>query len=186
MRKNNKIRFLKEIIEIGKIGKSHGVKGSVYCYLDNMTCLGQDFPPYLFILKEAETLPFFVEEVDEIEDDIYIVKFDEIKNKEEASAQLTNAKIFIKKEDLATYFVSLNILNETDDSEYLGYTIYDQNQNKAGQIVDIFDVNGSIVAKIDSKNEIFIPIHSDLILNKDSDNKILIVEIADGLLDLED
>lgn len=115
------------VYKIGRIGKSHGVKGEVsFQFSDDI--FDRVDAEYLILEIDGILVPFFMEEYRFRNDSICLVKFCDVDTQQQAS-ELTGCNVYFPRE-----------LAETDDempslSELVGFCIVDaETKNVIGTI----------------------------------------------------
>ena len=69
--------------------------------------------------------------------------------------------------------------------KYVGFSVYDENENEIGIVQDCVDIknNHLLIIEID-KHEVMIPVHDALIIKVMEKEKIIQLYIPEGLLNL--
>lgn len=164
---------------LGKIKSVHGVKGDVVFIHSIPETFDTNLLDALMIeLNPKSYIPFFIEHKNETNDDEMIIKFEEIKNREEAV-------ILLNKNVYAPPNLEIVIDNETEWSRLIGFKLLDQNNIEIATINDIYMNSGQILLSIIiDEDEKLIPISDELIIERNEKNKTIKLEIAEGLLEL--
>ena len=170
----------KNLFEIGKILKPHGVKGEV-TVLFNRPEFADNESNYYFLFLDGMYVPFFVEEFLFNSDVTARIKLQGIDSIEKASTY-GNTIVFLPKE-----LVKEPAIEESYDSEwdqFIGYTVFDQNSSSIGTIleVDSSTINVLFIVVKDDE-EMLIPATADFIVEIDNKNKQLHLKLPEGLLD---
>ena len=165
-----------DVFRIGVINKPHGVKGEVsFTFTDD--CFDRIDCPYLILLIDGIFVPFFIESYRFRSDDVALIKFERIDTERQARA-LSNIEVFFPKkyvEDDETIFYY---------TFFVGFHVYDKVHGYIGDILDIEDstINVLFVIKKEGEDEILLPAHEDFIDDIDKEQKIMEINIPDGLL----
>ena len=165
--------------QIGKIAAAHGVNGDITIahYITNTNKI-KDIDVLMIEVWNNSFIPFFIEEIDSITHDSFLVKFEEINSREEA-------KKFINKN---VYLYNENLLQTHSQSEWeylIHFTIFNQNNLKIGEIKDVFENSMQILLEVEYQDKIIqLPLHQNLILKLDEKQKIIKINIAEGLLEM--
>lgn len=168
-----------ECFALGKITKTHALKGEVIIYLD------VDFPEdyedleAIFLEMRGQLVPYIIEEL-QIKGKKSIIKFEDIDTIEEAE-KIVNANAFLP----------LNALPKLKGNQFyyhdvIGYEITDLASAKSlGELKAIYESTGQdlFAVMLDDK-EILIPIVDDIIKKVDHENKKIDVSLPEGLLDV--
>jgi len=164
---------------IGKITSAHGVKGDIILSHQLPLDFDTDLLDTIMIeLNPKSYIPFFIKEKKETHDDEMILTLEEIDNREEAK-KILNKNVF------APPTLKIEINNGNQWTDLIGFRLYDQNKLDIGKIEDVYINGQQILLVVQYKNdEILVPISDELILENDSKQKKITLEIADGLLEL--
>ena len=160
-----------EIIEIGKIGKPHGINGEINVYLNEDV----DFERLDKIVLEIEGIyvPFFMH-------------IEGIDNEQRAS-ELTHHIVYALKSDNAV--IEYESDEESDGlyaADLTGYTILSETGTLIGRVIDVdlSTENALFVVERPDMTNIYIPIADEMIDGIDSEAQHLIMTLPEGLLDL--
>ena len=163
------------VYKIGRIGKSHGVKGEVsFQFSDDI--FDRVDAEYLILEIDGILVPFFMEEYRFRNDSICLVKFCDVDTQQQAS-ELTGCNVYFPRE-----------LAETDDempslSELVGFCIVDaETKNVIGTIESIDNQTVNILFELDDGT--LIPASDDLIADIDMKKREITMHIPEGLLAL--
>ena len=158
-----------EVYKIGKLGKTHGVKGEISFLFDDDVFDRVD-ADYLVLMIDGILVPFFMEEYRFRSDTTAIVKFEGIDTQERAR-ELTGCDVWFPR-----------ALADSDDdtitwAAIVGFDIIDANSGKpVGRIASVDDSTLNILFCLEDGR--LIPASEDLITGIDKENK------HEGLLDL--
>ncbi len=166
---------LEEISPIGVFGKTHGIKGEINLEL-NIDFDLED-TPYIIIDIDGIFVPFFIETYRYKSDTMALVSFEDI-NTEEQVRPLFAKKAYVKKE----------VLDEEENDKmsinyYVGFTMLTPQRVVIGQIVEIDDSTANVLFVLD--NDALVPVGAVEVLDLDIDKHTMIVEIPEGLLDID-
>lgn len=170
-----------DLIEIGKILKTHGVKGEM-TLLFNKEGYADVETEFYFFLLDGLYVPFFVEDFRFSSNDSAIIEIEDINRVEDAETY-KNILVFLPKELVKD--VKNESHPESEWEQFVGYSILDESSKFIGNIksVDISTINVLFVVVDDKEQEILIPATTDFILEIDSTKKELHLTLPDGLLD---
>lgn len=161
------------LYRIGRIGRPHGIKGEVQMQVDD-DVFDRVESEYVFLQVDGIAVPFFMEEYRFKSDEICLVKFEDVDTQDKAR-QLTGCEVLFPR-DIA----------ETDEhdltyAELVGYELVDDNTDKVlGKIAYVDDTTENILFELE--NEILIPAAEELIVDVDSDNHRIRVNVPEGLV----
>jgi len=164
--------------QLGHITRLHGIKGEVILYLDvDDPAKYQKLESVLVETKQG-LIPFFIETI-RIRENQATIKFDDIDSIEEAE-KLKSCKLYLPLENLP----ELN-----DDQFYfheiIGFHIIDKALGRLGEIVNVYESGAQELIVVNYKGkELLVPMHDDLIVGIDKKEKVLEVDLPEGLVDL--
>ena len=164
-----------EVYKIGRIGKTHGVKGEVTFNFDDDVFDRVD-AEYLILEVDGILVPFFMEEYRFRSDSTALVKFVDIDTQDRAREQ-TNCDV---------YFLRKLADNDEDTISWsflVGFNIIDANSNKTvGRIASVDDSTINILFCLE--DDTLIPASEDLITDIDKENKTITIALPEGILEL--
>ena len=164
-----------EVYKIGRLGKSHGVRGEVSFLFDDDVFDRVD-ADYLILDIDGILVPFFIEEYRFRSDTTALMKFEGIDTQERAR-ELTGCEVYFPRE-----------LADTDDNSIswaaiVGFDIIEvESGNKIGRIASVDDTTLNILFCLEDGR--LIPASSDLITAIDQQARTIIMHLPTGLLDL--
>ena len=164
-----------EVYYIGRLGKAHGVKGEVSFQFDDDIFDRVD-AEYLVLDVDGILVPFFMEEYRFRSDTVALVKFEDVDTQQRA-AELTGCDVYFPR--------ALADDEETDMSLpfLVGFDIVEaKNGKKVGTIAAIDDTTVNLLFELEDGT--LIPANDDLIHDIDAKQKVVRMEIPEGLLDL--
>ena len=164
--------------ELGKITKTHGLKGEVVLWLD--VDFPEDYEDLESILLEerGELVPYFMNSY-RLSGNRAIVKFEDIDTFEKAELMI-NLQAFLPLEDLP----------ELDNNQFyyheiIDYKVIDKNLGELGTVQTVHSMQAQDLLVMDYKGkEVLIPVISEIVLNADKEAKVLNVNLPDGLLEV--
>lgn len=170
----------KNLFEIGKILKPHGVKGEVTVLFNKPEFADSD-SNYYFLFLDGMYVPFFVEDFVFNSNVTARIKLQGVDSIEKASIY-SNIFVFLPKELVKKPPEVESFDSEWD--EFIGYTVFDENTINIGTIreVDSSTINVLFIIEKDGK-EVLIPATADFIVKIDDTQKQLYMKLPDGLLD---
>ena len=168
---------MKEYIAIGKISKTHGVKGIVKLTIETAYQADYEKAQVLFVEEKGQLLPYFIEQ--RIDGPQPMVKFEDIDLKEQAY-NLNGRKIYLPQSAVKTV-----IAEEQQLPPLIGFLIEDVTLGQIGNILDLMELPQQIMAVVHFKEkEILIPIHEALIESIHEQEKRIVMDLPEGILDL--
>ena len=164
-----------EVYKIGRLGKSHGVRGEVSFLFDDDVFDRVD-ADYLILDIDGILVPFFIEEYRFRSDTTALMKFEGIDTQERAR-ELTGCDVYFPR----------NLAASDDDSiswsAIVGFDIIDASTDKSvGRIASIDDSSLNILFCLEDGH--LIPASEDLITQIDQQARTITMHLPAGLLDL--
>ena len=163
------------IYQIGRLGKTHGVRGEISFLFDDDVFDRVD-ADYLILKVDGIFVPFFIEEYRFKSDSNAIIKFEDIDTQERAR-ELTGADVYFPRS-----------LAENDDENLswpvlVGFDIIEASSGRTvGSIASVDDSTLNILFCLDDGR--LIPASENLITAIDQQTRTLTMHIPEGLLDL--
>ena len=169
-----------EVYKIGKIGKPHGVKGELTLFFDD-DVFDRVEAEYLVLCVDGILVPFYMDDWRFKTGETALVKFTDIDTKEAAS-ELTGCEVFFPKH--------LSDREEDDLTwdEIKGFEVVDANHGNIGNVVSIDESTVNVIMEVETAkgNIILVPANENLIKEVDPENRSIVVDLPDGLVDLND
>ena len=164
-----------EVYKIGRLGKAHGVKGEVSFQFDDDIFDRVD-ADYLVRDIDGILVPFFMEEYRFRSDTVCLVKFKGVDTQQRAQ-ELTGCDVFFPRA----------LAEEGDEipslASLVGYEIVNAFDDKTiGKIAAIDDSTVNILFELE--NGTLIPASDELITDIDAEQRMIRMNIPEGLLDI--
>ena len=166
-----------ELIEIGYVVKTHGVKGHLKISFNEHA---KELSPQkaLFFLVRGEKVPFFIQAIEYISTNEAIVLLDEIGSKEEAG-RFTSKPVWGEKE----------LVNEHEEEEAVydltGYMVTDADLGEIGEVKAFYEMSEYDLIEVEHRGkEILIPFHDETVIGIDEEKKVIEMKLPAGILDL--
>ncbi len=165
-------------ILLGRITKISGYEGAVTVKLEkNFT---ENIPELesVFLEVEGRPVPFLISDTEYSGADILRIRFDGYDSDTKVN-EFIGCRIFLT--------ASTEPENDVNGSkDYIGFGVFDQMNKLVGEIKDIIVNPGQILLSVISpdKRDILIPFHEDFILNIDRKNKVIRMNLPDGLIEI--
>jgi 16S rRNA processing protein RimM len=171
-----------ELIAIGHYNKAHGVAGEISATIDvdfevlrALSCLVSDI--------DGIFVPFFVNSVRPKNSDTVLLTIDGIDTEMEA-ARLVNHDIYALKRDYRQE-------NDEYDADgypldyFIGFELRDSDGTRVGQISQVDEQTDNAIFMVeDGDTEFLVPATDDLIVEFDLDKKVMVMNLPQGILDL--
>lgn len=169
-----------DVYQIGKLTKAHGLNGEInFQFTDDVWDRIES--DYLICEVDGILVPFFLEEYRFRSDSTALVKFEDL-HSADAVRFLINSDVYLEKqhqEELGEDEVSLNY--------FIGFKMIDgDDNNEIGTIIDIDDntENWLFIVERTNGEEVMVPAHEEFIAEIKQDEKIMVMDLPLGLLDL--
>ena len=173
-----------ELIAIGHYNKPHGVAGEIsatvdvdYDVLQSLTCLVSEI--------DGIFVPFFVNACRPKTAETALLIIDGIADERDA-ARLVNKDIYALKRDFTQ--ASDGADADGDPLDYfIGFELQDSDGTRVGEISDVDEQTENAIFIIDRDgSDLMVPANDDLIVEFDIDKRVMVMELPQGLLDLND
>ncbi len=164
---------------LGKIVKKYSFKGEVLAKLDTDQPELYGKLDAIFLNLRNNLVPFFIEHSQFHKSELLRIKFEDVDDESDADA--------IMKSEL---YLPLELLPKLEGDKFyfhevIGFTVEDKNHGTVGTITGINDSTAQALFEIDRNGaEILIPMNDEFIVNLDRDNKTILVDTPEGLIDL--
>jgi 16S rRNA processing protein RimM len=164
--------------QLGKITKTHGLKGELQIWLDvDNPADYEDLDSVLLEIK-GDLIPYLVEQI-QVRGTKSIIKFEEIDSIEVAQ-KLVNTDIYLP----------LDLLPELENEQFYyheitGFRVVDEVKGALGIITAVYTSNQQDLIAMDYQEvEVLIPINDDIVKSVDKEKKELYTNLPDGLLEV--
>ncbi len=164
---------------LGKIAKKFSFKGEVLIYLDTDEPELYENMESVFVEFNKNLVPFFIENSSLHKNDFLRVKFEDVDDETEADSIL-NCDVYLpismlpKLEGNKFYF-----------HEVIGFEIEDQRLGIFGKIVSINDTSAQPLFEVLNGNvEILVPMIDQFLVKIDRENKKVIMDLPEGLVEM--
>lgn len=163
---------------VGRIVKTHGIKGEVTLRIDNDDFDDIEELNYFLLDLNDKLIPFFIENIGYHSNKSFIL-FQDI-NTLEAASQLVGKAAYLP----------LDLLPEREGSDFyshevIDFVVIDDEKGELGKVKDIIEYpTQSLIQIIKDDKEILIPIHEDIVKNVDREVKKIYIKAPSGLIDM--
>jgi len=184
-----------ELLAIGQYNKPHGVAGELSATLDGgvatierLTCLVSDM--------DGIYVPFFVNSCRPKTATTVLLTLDGIDDEQQASGMTGRAIYALKREwhrPQAAALASGEDDYDVDDEEegypldyFIGFALHDSEGREVGTITDVDDSTDNVLFLVttDGGDELMIPASDDWIVEFDTDARVMVMDLPEGLLNL--
>ncbi|MBQ5689735.1 MAG: 16S rRNA processing protein RimM, partial [Bacteroidales bacterium] len=150
---------------VGKIVKTHGLKGEVTLRIDNEQFDDIEELNYFLLDVNEQLIPYFIEDIAYHSNKAFVL-FQDLKTLEAANQ-------FVGK----SAYLPLDLLPEKEGNDFyshevVGYLVVDEEKGEIGNVNEIIEYpTQSIIQIIKDGKEILIPIHDDILKDVNRDEK---------------
>ena len=168
-----------ECFYLGKIAKKFSFKGEVLIYLDTDEPGEYQDMESIFVEINKNLVPYFIENSSIHKNDFLRVQFEDVKNEEEAD-YLLGSEVYLP----------LTMLPKLEGNKFyyhevIGFEIEDKTLGVFGKIVSVNDTAAQPLFEVLNGNvEMLIPMIDQFLLKIDRDNKIVLMDLPDGLIQM--
>lgn len=164
---------------LGKIAKKFSFKGEVLIYLDTDEPELYENMESVFVAYNNTLVPFFIENSALHKNDFLRVKFEDVSNETQAD-EIIGREIY-----LPLSFLPKLEGNKFYYHEVIGFMIEDTNTGNIGEIVAVNDSSAQpLFEVINNGQELLIPMIDPFLVKVDRENKKIVMDLPQGLLDI--
>ena len=168
-----------ECFYLGKIAKKFSFKGEVLIYLDTDSPAEYQNMESVFVEINKNLVPYFIENSSIHKNDFLRVQFEDVKNEDEAD-YLLGSEVYLP----------LALLPKLEGNKFyyhevIGFEIEDKTLGVFGKIVSVNDTAAQPLFEVLNGNvEMLIPMIDQFLVKIDRDNKIVLMDLPDGLIQM--
>jgi 16S rRNA processing protein RimM len=170
-----------KLILLGKIIKVHGYGGSVMISLEQY--LPEEIPDmeWVFIEIDEKPVPFFVSSFKEHASGNIILKFDGY-DSSEVMTEFIGCRILINMEEMK------DKKGIPPQAILTGFKLFDRSENYVGLIQKVLSLpmQYMLVLHDDEGRELLIPLKDDWLIKIDKDEKTIIMDLPDGIIQVNE
>lgn len=165
---------------LGQITKTSGFEGAVLVRLEKNLIEKIPDMESVFVETDGRPVPFFIEWSEYQGADVIRMKFLNY-DTEDAIEEFKGCRVFLTDSDNSHENPA-----EADYRIFTGYSVLDRDKNIIGIISDIIENPGQLLLNIQSPEgkEVLLPLHEDLIISLDEKMKVIIMDIPEGLIEI--
>jgi 16S rRNA processing protein RimM len=165
-------------ILLGRITKLSGYEGAVAVKLEKIFTENIPQMESVFLEIEGRPVPFFISEMEYSGADILKLSFEGYNSIEKVS-EFTGCNVF-----LTDSAISKDKIPESQN--LIGYLVTDHENSEIGSISEIIANNGQWLLNVISsdRKKFLIPFHEHFIVRIDKKEKLVVMNIPDGLLEI--
>lgn len=173
---------IEDLVEIGLIGKPHGISGELNVRLTIDTPSFADFfdqgKCFVFVHIDNLPVPMHVEAWRTKGPEGLLLQLKRINTREKA-LELQGCPLLIDS-------CYLNDIVQFTPEHFIGFTLYNQAGQLVGKVIEVNDTTANILFSVEtpSLKVLLIPIADDLVQSVDALSKEIYVSIPEGLMEL--
>lgn len=169
---------LQSMIRIGKIVATHGLQGNLIFTHIVGTSNWLKADDVLFLeMNKGSFIPFFVQNVKAANEEEYIINFEDVSTIE-AAKKLIGKQVYAQENLLSMHAKDTPLM-------WIGFNIVDSELGGIGQIEDVLQTGHQWLARlIYNENEVLIPLIDPMIIEVNTRNKFIRMQLPNGLLEL--
>lgn len=163
---------------VGKIVKTHGLKGEVTLRIDNEQFDEIEELNYFLLDINDKLIPYFVENITFHSNKSFVL-FQDLKTLEAAN-QLVGISAYLP----------LDLLPEKDGNDFyshevVDFLVIDEEKGELGKVQEIIEYpTQSLIQILINGKEVLIPIHGDIIQDVNREEKKIYIKAPNGLIDM--
>ena len=163
---------------VGKIVKTHGLKGEVTLRIDNEQFDEIEELNYFLLDINDKLIPYFVEDITFHSNKSFVL-FQDLKTLEAAN-QLVGISAYLP----------LDLLPEKDGNDFyshevVDFLVIDEEKGELGKVQEIIEYpTQSLIQIVINGKEVLIPIHDDIIQDVNREEKKIYIKAPNGLIDM--
>lgn len=163
---------------VGKIVKTHGLKGEVTLRIDNEQFDDIEELNYFLLDINDKLIPYFVENITFHSNKSFVL-FQDLKTLEAAN-QLVGISVYLP----------LDLLPEKDGNDFyshevVDFLVIDEEKGELGKVQEIIEYpTQSLIQIVINGKEVLIPIHDDIIQVVNREEKKIYINAPNGLIDM--
>lgn len=163
---------------VGKIVKTHGLKGEVTLRIDNEQFDEIEELNYFLLDINDKLIPYFVENITFHSNKSFVL-FQDLKTLEAAN-QLVGKSVYLP----------LDLLPEKDGNDFyshevVDFLVIDEEKGELGKVQEIIEYpTQSLIQVLINGKEVLIPIHDDIIQDVNREEKKIYIKAPNGLIDM--
>lgn len=163
---------------VGKIVKTHGLKGEVTLRIDNEQFDEIEELNYFLLDINDKLIPYFVENITFHSNKSFVL-FQDLKTLEAAN-QLVGISVYLP----------LDLLPEKDGNDFyshevVDFLVIDEEKGELGKVQEIIEYpTQSLIQILINGKEVLIPIHDDIIQDVNREEKKIYINAPNGLIDM--
>jgi len=156
----------------GYLSKPHGIDGTMVLRLKNPDERFTSEKEFLFVSFDMAKVPFFLEEI-QIMDTFAFIRFEGINSSEDAEFLRGKSVFYAPAEKSAEIPGSL-----------VGYKLVNEKGEHVARVISLHEDEMNPLMEVEREGkEYLVPLHEDFILSINQEDRILMMNLPDGLFD---
>jgi len=173
---------MEKYISIGYTKKTKGVKGELKIEVEDIYWEDFQKSTVVFLLQKGKEMPFFIEKI--IDEKELLLKLEDVDSKE-AAHDLTSKEMWLRASDVSEKEEVLETQSDLQFGHLVNYQIEDQTLGNVGIIKEVLEFPQQEMAIIFiEEKEILIPLNEELITKIDEANRVVAMDLPEGILEL--
>ncbi len=166
-----------DYFSIGYVSKTRGLKGELQIYLEVDNPQDYKNMESLFLEINQKPVPFFVTKL-LLQKNIMYVYLEDLDHIDKAKTYVGHAVYVLRKNKPKN-------TNDNSHKQLIGYTVVDAHQGELGVINSIQELPSQLIANFIYQNkEVMFPLNEQFVTSINKKNKIINVDLPDGLIEL--
>ena len=175
-----------QLIEIGTITKVHGLKGELAVSVSDAVFDDVKSCPYFVCEMEGIFVPFFIESYRWKSNTTLLLKLEDVSTIEQA-VPFCEHKLYFDRRCFSKKEEKDYDTQAEQEQGLIGYKLEDMTLGEIGVITDINDMTANVLFIVDHHGEeLMIPAAEDLIKNIDDEQRIILMDLPAGLINLDE
>lgn len=166
------------LVRIGRVQKTFGTSGELI--LDTFeTELTLDIGVPVFLELMGTRVPFLLSHIKDRPDGRYQIKLEDVEDPDDA-LKLVNSRAYLERQYLPS-----PPEGEMFATDLIGYLVSDNNKGELGRVKDILEYPEQDMLEVISEGKsILLPLIREFVIEIDPDQKMIILDTPEGLLDI--
>jgi|GEM_PF-816847 len=164
-----------DLFHVGFISKTHGYSGYFYLSFVSSFFPSDKLKGFVFLMINEKAVPFYIENCLELTDKYALIKIEDLNTKEDIAAY-SGLKVYLEKK---LWQDCLNLTN-ISPTVLTGFKLLDVDHKIVGTVTNVTASPAHYLLELN--NESLVPLHNDLIISIDENNKTIIMDLPEGLL----
>jgi 16S rRNA processing protein RimM len=168
--------YMNDIL-LGRITKVSGYEGAVAVKLEKIFTENIPHMESVFLEIEGRPVPFFIHDIEYSGADILKLQFEDYTTADKIS-EFIGCRVFLTSEPKQ--------VRNREKLSFIGFKVYHADEVLLGEISELIPINDQWLINVSTidKKEILIPFHEDLIVRIDKRKKIVIMDLPEGLTEI--